>query len=262
MQSLEIISKFSKAPSKPPVLLIHGALFSAKTWQGNLLNYFHQQGFDTHALSLRGHGKSKGSLRSSSLNDYIEDVLSVMDCLDQTPIIIGHSMGGLITQQILARRRLPGAILIASIPPYGAIKSLLRFAKDDTLSLSKMLGVWLYPKMRYWADHPSGIFGTDVQSHQIEASLSHMQAESVRVLADISLRITPRNLNPYQTPIYCAGFSEDRLVYPEDVKRTAELYSAPCKIHSNLGHSFMYEDDWKLVASDLSEWIQTSVLKA
>ena len=260
MSSIEIISNLSTSNTKPPVLLIHGALFSAETWRGNLLAYFQQQGFDTHALSLRGHGNSKGGLRSASLDDYIQDVLNVIACFDQPPILIGHSMGGLITQQILIKQAVSGAVLVASIPPYGAIKSLMRFARDDTLSLSKMLGVWLYPKMRYWAQHPSGIFGHNVKQHQIDMSLSHMQAESIRVLADISVRKTPKNLNPHNTPIYCTGFSDDRLVYPEDVKKTAELFSAHYKIHSNLGHGFMYEEDWKLVAEDINEWIHKNVL--
>ena len=60
------------------------------------------QGFECLALSLRGHGESKSHkpLDQLSLKDYQKDLFSVIDQFEEPPMVIGHSMGAYLLQQV------------------------------------------------------------------------------------------------------------------------------------------------------------------
>ena len=88
---------------KPPLLLVHGGLDHARTWDWvarDLREHFH-----VYALDLRGHGNSAwapGALYSVA--EHVLDVSALVDIIRQSepdktkPIdIIGHSLGGIIT---------------------------------------------------------------------------------------------------------------------------------------------------------------------
>ncbi|RLC08454.1 MAG: alpha/beta hydrolase, partial [Deltaproteobacteria bacterium] len=55
---LEVISKYPKGKKHSvPILFIHGAFAGAWCWEEYFLPYFADHGYESHALSLRGHGK-------------------------------------------------------------------------------------------------------------------------------------------------------------------------------------------------------------
>ena len=91
------------APSeRPPLVLVHGAANSSGVWR------FWQQalaarGWTTHAVDLRGHGESEGSVDGATMADYADDVAGVVDGLAETPVVVGWSMGGLVAMMVAAR---------------------------------------------------------------------------------------------------------------------------------------------------------------
>lgn len=94
---------------------------SAKCWEVYYLDYFAEKGYHAIAISLSGPGASKGGdrLYTLAISDYVQDVASIIATMDQEPILVGHSMGGLIIQDYL---KLPGsrtkaAVLMASSRP-------------------------------------------------------------------------------------------------------------------------------------------------
>ena len=101
---LEVIEKGSVSETHPvPLLFVHGAWHAAWCWDENFLSFFADHGYRAVALSFRGHGNSPSNkpLRSLSVSDYVKDVSSVAAELPTPPVIIGHSMGGLIVQKYL-----------------------------------------------------------------------------------------------------------------------------------------------------------------
>ncbi len=88
-----------------PILFVHGVWHAAWCWDEHFLPYFAEKGFTAYALSLRHHGKSQstGSIRWIRGAEYVEDVAQVVEMIGQTPVLIGHSMGGYIVQKYLER---------------------------------------------------------------------------------------------------------------------------------------------------------------
>lgn len=101
MVAVHIVS--SLVPSeRPPIVLVHGAANSSGVWR------FWQQalaerGRSSHAVDLRGHGDSEGSVGDATMADYADDVAGVVDGLPEAPVVVGWSMGGLVAMMVAAR---------------------------------------------------------------------------------------------------------------------------------------------------------------
>ena len=132
---LEILSALPKSrpPKSTPLLFVHGAYSAAWCWQEHFLAFFAEAGFASYAVSLSGHGKSRGRkmLDQLSIDDYVRDVEEAAAGLRAPPVLIGHSMGGFVVQKVLERRVAPAAVLMCSVPPQGLMASAvgLMFSK-------------------------------------------------------------------------------------------------------------------------------------
>jgi len=135
-----------------PVLFVHGMSHAAWCWAEYFLPYFAQHGYVSHALSLRSHGGSEGRerLRWTSLDEYVSDVAQVVSRMGLPPVLVGHSMGGMIVQKYLESSNVPAAVLMASAPPHGLAHATLRVAlrhplafihTNLTMSMMPMFGI-------------------------------------------------------------------------------------------------------------------------
>jgi len=126
---LEVIHEAPKCqPHATPLIFVHGKWHAAWCWAEHFLPYFAEHGYISYALSLRGHGESEGHerLRWTSIADYVADVTQVADLMNTSPVIIGHSMGGFVTQKYLEIHPAPAAVLLTSLPPSGLRSGMWR----------------------------------------------------------------------------------------------------------------------------------------
>ncbi|MFN3605170.1 MAG: alpha/beta fold hydrolase [Leptonema sp. (in: bacteria)] len=80
------------------ILILHGLFGSSKNWIS--ISKKLSQNFNVYALDLRNHGNSPHS-QTHSLNDMISDVEEfILQKSIQNPILLGHSMGGLVAMGI------------------------------------------------------------------------------------------------------------------------------------------------------------------
>jgi pimeloyl-ACP methyl ester carboxylesterase len=106
--------------------------------------YFAHRGRASTALSLRGHGGSEGRerLRETRLSDYLDDVRRGLAVFTEPPIVIAHSLGGLLAQMSIGREPIRALALLASLPPEGLmLKSPRLVLTDPHLWLEAFSGV-------------------------------------------------------------------------------------------------------------------------
>lgn len=147
---IELIRHQAKDGDKKstPILFIHGAWHGAWCWEEYFLPYFAAHGYDSYALSLRGHGNSEGreGLRWCTMSDYVDDVSQVIGRMPGVPFLVGHSMGGLVVQKYLQTHRAPAAVLLTPVPTTGVMMTTLRIAKRHFPILLKVFSTMsLYP---------------------------------------------------------------------------------------------------------------------
>jgi len=107
--------------SQPPVFLVHGAWHGAWCWKP-LMDYLAKKGFTSYAFDLPGHGtRQSEGIVGHGIMDYVSEVESAIgDLALVKPILIGHSMGGLIVQKFLEQNEALSAVIIAPCPAMGA----------------------------------------------------------------------------------------------------------------------------------------------
>jgi len=100
-----------------PLLILHGYLGMSDNWK-TLASQFVSEGFQTHALDLRNHGRSFHS-DEFSYEAMVEDVLEYCqeNNLDKVSII-GHSMGGKVAMFFATKYpKMIDKLIIADIGP-------------------------------------------------------------------------------------------------------------------------------------------------
>ncbi len=257
---LEVITRKPDANPRPtPLLFVHGAWHGAWCWDEFFLPYFAKKGYVVHALSLRGHGKSLTDkpLRWLRARDYVADVEQIVNSLDKSPVLIGHSMGGYVTQKYLETHDAPAAVLLASIPSGGifpfavrsAIQHPLAFLKSNvTLSPYHLIGTVKLSKAAFFSDNMP-----DEQALKYHAQL---QDESEMMVWETMLLNLPRPAR-VKTPLLVLGAVNDRVFPPPEVEATARAYGTQARLFPDMAHDMMLEAGWQSVADCIIEWLET-----
>lgn len=259
--SLEVLVKAPRARSgkrihETPLLFIHGAYTAAWCWDEYFLDWFADQGYFSYAMSLSGHGGSRGrrQLDSFSIKDYVNDVAEVVATLPSPPVLIGHSMGGFVVQKYLEQHLAPAAALLCSVPPQGLMSSMfgLLWQKPGLLSeLNQLMsgGAVAADTLR------EAMFAQPVDIADLQRYLGFAQSESHRAIWDMTLFNLPNPLRVKRTPLLVLGAERDHLIPPALVHMTAMTYGQSAEIMPGLGHGLMLERDWQRVAERLRDWL-------
>jgi len=256
--ALEIISRLPASPDRHrmPLLFVHGAFFGAWCWDEYFLPWFVKRGWSVHAVSLSGHGNSPGrdDLDGLGLDHYVEDIAEVVATLPAPPILIGHSMGGIVIQKYLERTAAPAAVLMASVPPQGLLYSMLGL-------------LFTTPQLLYSLNQAMGggevdmdslrqiLFHQPISAEKLRRYWKHSQPESHRAIWDMLFYNLPDVSRVYRPPMLVLGAQYDRLISPGQVQATADAYGTYPEIFPHMGHAMMLERDWEKVAGRIDEWL-------
>jgi pimeloyl-ACP methyl ester carboxylesterase len=179
-----------------------------------------------HDLSLEEGAKKVGSV---SLRDYADDLVALIESLDSPPLIVGHSLGGLIGQLVAARVRHAGLVAACTAPAAGIFAMYPSTARIFGLHYLQ-LRPWdkpLYPAS--WKVFRSNISNThsDEQARELYADLV---CDSGRVYCEMAFPWQDRakaatvDFAAITTPVLTIGAEDDRTVNPRVSRATASKY--------------------------------------
>ncbi|MDQ2694980.1 MAG: alpha/beta hydrolase [Pseudomonadota bacterium] len=256
---LEVISCLPEGPARQtPLLFVHGAFAGAWCWAEHFLPYFAGRGYAAHALSLRGHGGSDGHERLlwTGLREYASDLERVIGDLGRPPVLVGHSMGGMVVQKYLERASAPAVVLMAAVPPQGLLGASLWLAARDPLLFHELQLIQFGgPHFATVSAAQRAIFSADMPYETVARYFSRMQPESQRVMLDMTWYDLPRFKPDGQVPMLVLGAENDALLAPAMVRSTARAYGAEADILPNMAHAMMLEAGWRRAAKRLADWL-------
>lgn len=245
---------------KPPIVFVHGSWHGAWCWQAHYLDYFAGRGFDVYAPDLRGHGDSPAQkpMRWNRISDYVDDVLSVVDSLDDKPILIGHSMGGFISQHCMARSDHITAVgLLATVPCYGAVPVAAKLALKHPIDFAKAnLFMSLYPIVKDPLKAWQMFLEPGVPRQEALAFAGRLEDESYMAFLDMLFLDLPKKLTAHP-PVTVIGGEKDTLFSISSQQATARRYNADCHIINGAPHNLMVSSQWRETAERLEGWIDT-----
>ena len=254
---LEVIERGSASASHPaPLLFVHGAWHAAWCWDEHFLGFFADRGYRAVALSLRGHGTSANDkrLRDCSFADYLDDVRSVVRRLPNPPVLIGHSMGGVIVQKYLELNDAPAGVLMASMPPQGYLGSGLRWLRRHPWHFTKLT---VTGRSLPYVSSPElareRFFSPDTPAELVHRYAARLQEESARSGLDGLVKL-PRP-SRVRAPMLVLGARQDGAVTEAEVRATASAYRTEPVFFNGMGHDMMLEQGWPAVAQRIDEWL-------
>ena len=260
---------FRRSPSdkpkcKNPIVFVHGAFTGAWCWNEHFLTWFTDQGFETISFSLRGHGGSGGrDLRSlASIDDYVEDLETVVDTLGQKPILIGHSMGGYIIQKYLEKHKAAAAVLMASVPPEGLLASntMMAMAQPDLyLQMFWLQAIGPHTLLRDRLGR--AMLSPDIAEDEGMIYFGRLETESHRALMDM-MGANPVFLSQTDLPPMLAiGARNDEIIQSELVNHTAKRLGADCILLDDIAHAMMLDGKWEKAATQIVKWLEKTVVE-
>ncbi len=251
--------------SVPSVLFVHGSMHGAWCWH-NFMGYFYQQNITCKALSLRGHGKSGGGrqLHRWRLSDYVEDVHNIINTFDRPPIIIGHSLGGMVVQKYMEKygcEKISATVLL-SCSAFSLFKTVLRISHITTPSFvknlfSKVLLLKSTHKLAMIADAQTlkrAFFSEGFSDNEAKQHYQHIQGESLLAILGLIFfkKISPKAIT---VPIATMVGSEDRVVKPSEVQKSAHYLNAEYFSIAGNAHDLMLDTQWRESAQCITGWI-------
>ncbi len=240
-----------------PLLFVHGAWHGAWCWD-HFQSWFAERGWVSHALDLRGHGASPNdrSLRLTRIKHYVEDVAKVVDSLDEPPIVIAHSMGGLVVQRFLENHELPGAVLLAPVPIGGALRATLRTMRRHPIKFLKANLLWNLEPLIEKREVAADLFlADDATLKQVDWMWERLQAESYLAYLDMLFFVRPRPQLVHSSVAVITG-SEDRIFAARELRKTASSYGVELQVVDSAAHDLMLGPLWEEAAEAACDAIE------
>jgi pimeloyl-ACP methyl ester carboxylesterase len=180
-----------------------------------------------------------------------------VDAMPAPPVIVGHSMGGMIVQHHLLRRDdAPAAVLLAHVPPGGALGVSLRVGARHPAAFARTL---LSGHLEPIVDDPGrarNLLASDRipagEWAKIQPTL--LQDEAYLAYWDMVLFDLPKPRR-LRTPLLVLGAGDDRLFTHAEVHQTAEAYGARMEILPDLSHDVMLDPGWRTAADRILAWL-------
>jgi pimeloyl-ACP methyl ester carboxylesterase len=253
-----------------PVVFVHGAFCGGWAFDG-FRKPFEAAGYETHAPDLPHHerGSDLDCLAQTGVRDYSDAIVHFVRALPSPPILVGHSLGGLIAQMAAMRVDVAGLILIGSSPPWGVTPTTLDEAAN-AFGVAMLGDFWRRPIAPDYAiarrttidrlprDEARGVFAKFVpESGRVVAETVHWWLDHTMSSAAPVYRIA--------APVLAIAGSKDHVNPPTTLRRLVNRFpssQADFIEFSEMSHWLIGEPEWPDVAAAALDWLRSRGLEA
>jgi len=245
--------------------MIHGMWGGGWCWE-KYKNFFEGEGYRCIAPTLRFHDMEpkespNPQLGTTSLLDYFADLEKEIHQLDAPPILMGHSMGGLLAQMLGSRGLARAIILLNSISAGGVIALRPSIIRSFWSGLTKW-GFWRKPMRLTFGEAAYGVLPLLPAREQKEV-FGRFVYESGRAACEIAFWfLDPKGAakideSKIGCPVLVISGGQDRITPASVVRKVAAKYRAAStyKKFPNHAHWIIGEPRWQEVAEYISDWL-------
>lgn len=249
----------------PPIVFVHGAFVGGWTWEP-FVRWFGRRGFEVHAPNLRHHepGAPRGALHNVGLEDYTDDLALLIEGLREPPVLVGHSLGGLLCQKLAARGLACALVLLASSPPHGILPGAGEIAARMVLMGSAGMHLRKSVRPKYaLAEYAMDRFPRPMR----DALFRRFVPESGRALFESlfweldytrAAEVPPLRV---KVPVLSAIGSDDRLFSQATARAIAHRYPGPSSFHvfPGFGHYLIGEPGAETMPAFVEGWLRRAL---
>ena len=245
------------------IVMVHGANCGGWCFDA-FRRVFEARGFTCHAPDLIGHGAAKADARELlagvGMADYRAQMADFVKALPEHPILLGHSMGAVIAQQ-LASEGLAAALILASPAPRAGIEPPTGPEKQlgqDLMSLGAFWARVIDPNFDLACHYTLNNLPADEQARvfdQVGPELGRALFELFMWMFDQS-GATSVVTSGVRCPVLCLSGTDDRIVSIETARATANAYPGTefWEIEGH-AHMLLLEPGADKIAGRIADWI-------
>jgi pimeloyl-ACP methyl ester carboxylesterase len=250
------------------IVFIHGMFMTPDCWHAWPAR-FEKSGYRVVAPPWPGRDKSVEALRKAHpdpavgklrLAEVVEHFDALVRAMPEPPVLIGHSMGGLIVQILLARGLGKKGIAIDPAPPKGVFVASWAFLKSNWAVVSPFTDaddpyLMSFEEFRYaWAHTLS-------EEAQRSAYDKFMVPESRRVGRDATTDVADIDFTRKTAPLLITAGASDHIVPAALNKKNHAAYAkcpSPTDFHEFPGrtHLVLSQTGWEEVADFVRAWME------
>jgi pimeloyl-ACP methyl ester carboxylesterase len=263
--------------SKLPVVFIHGLWLHAESWK-NWVDYFQAKGYEASAAKWPGDGETTQATRLNptavagyGVTEIANHIAGQLSKFNRKPIVIGHSFGGLLAQNLLGRDLASAAIAIDPAPirgvwqlPISALKAAFP-ALGNPLNYGKAVSL-TEAQFRYAFTNavPEG------EAKELYAKYN-MPSPARPLFQAATAAFNPwsatsvNTANASRGPLLITAGMEDHTVPPVLSHSTQYRYrhsasSTELKEFPGRGHSLTIDSGWREIADACLAWMKSKDL--
>jgi pimeloyl-ACP methyl ester carboxylesterase len=234
--------------------------------------FFESKGYTCITPTLRYHDITQGNspypkLGTTSLLDYVHDLETEIRTLNTLPIIMGHSMGGLLAQ-ILANRGLAQTlVLLTPGAPRGIMALKYTVIRSFWAELTTY-GFWKKPIKPVFENTVYAALHLLPPDQQKEV-FSRFVYESGQALWEIGFWLLDKSRSSevdesrITCPMLVIAGTEDRLTPSSVVRKIAAKYGRVSTYKEFAGHAHwvLGEPGWEDIAQYIYDWLNSEIGK-
>jgi pimeloyl-ACP methyl ester carboxylesterase len=251
---LEIAEAHAGIAHRPDILCLHG-LFAAGWVFDDFITSAAARGHTAAALSFRGHAPSAPVERLGALSvaDYVADATAAAATLDR-PVVVGHSLGGLVALMLAKAGLVRAAVLVAPAPPrWISVLSPPLLARMGRYLPAMLLSRAFLPRQ---ADLDALVLNA-----MPEPARSRIRArlipDSGRAARDAAIGVQSAPAGSIRVPMLFVGGDADRFIPIGVTARVAKRFNAPLHIVRGRGHFLFGEPGCESHVAFMLDWIGT-----
>ncbi len=254
-----------KSIESKTIVFVHGLFLNNESWK-EWESFFKAKGYTTYAPAYPGHEGDPTELRKNApdslgyvtFTDVVNKMEAFIDTLPEKPIIVGHSMGGLVAQKLIEKDLAEAAIIISSAPPKGVITLKFSFAKSNLGLLNPFKGNSVHYPTKKWFHYAF----TNTLSREESDSIfdKYVVPESRNIPRETLRKAGKINFKKPHAPMLFISGEEDHIIPASLNKKNFKKYrdEKSIKVHKifeDRDHFIAGEDGWEEVANYVYGWI-------
>lgn len=250
---------------KSSIIFIHGMFQNPKSWD-NWMNFFKARDFKCTAPAWPFHEGLPTDLRSFPPEQLgtlqLHQVVNLMEDLatseDEKPIVIGHSVGGLVVQLLVSRGFAKMGVAIDSVGPNSMFAFDWGFIKNSALIANPFMGDDLFI-MDPESFHAS--FANTVSAEESDDLWSKYAVNDSRnVLRDCMSEAAHIDVEQSHAPLLFISGSDDQIIPPSLNQKNVKAYTdedsiTEFKEFPARGHAICIQPGWEEVAEYVAAWL-------
>lgn len=248
------------------IIFVHGMFQNSKSW-GNWVSYFSQRGYNCLAPDWPLHEGEPAQLRQNppaGLGDLsLGDVLTSIEklVLEQAakPIVIGHSVGGLMVQLLANLDRIAAGVPIDSVAPNAMVDLDWSFVKNSATIANPLKGdepIYMDAET-FHASFANTLSEADART-AYEQYATH---DSRNVFRDCMGEAGRIDLDLPHVPLLFIAGEKDQIIPSDLTEKNVKAYTEASsvidlKLFPNRSHFICGEPGWEEVAEYIYNWLQ------